>query len=476
MKILYLLLSIAILSLVYLLYSSYQNKLNIKNRQIVRGLSEAILDKISKYIYNENNEIFDIESLDFAIEKYIIEKKVDIILSMELELLVNLDINQLKEKNKHFFYKSKDGQYEIIQPKLIKDYYFILNKENIILVMWDKGDNYTILPKKLPLKFNSEIVGVCTVYYNHCFLLPLYPYNLSIEIILILLLLIIIHFIIIKELFIIKIQQKDRIHSKQNKLSQENRLSTINEIASTVAHEINNPLAVIIASIENINYNFKKNNQEKLNQDQLYLKQDRTYLSIQKALEKSRYMAIKIRYILDYAKIEEDKAVEYIDIKKSIIDVIETFFAHSIKNNNIHLKKDFPNCKIKVMINIHRFEQLLHNLIDNSLNSLNKKAMIINSKFEKKIWIRIKVHKNIEQDSHYLILEVEDNGIGMDPKVQENCFKLFFTSNNSKKGLGIGLSIVNRIVKNYNMKLWIDSKEEGVIFKIKIPSEITIVE
>jgi two-component system OmpR family sensor kinase len=68
------------------------------------------------------------------------------------------------------------------------------------------------------------------------------------------------------------------------------------------------------------------------------------------------------------------------------------------------------------------------------------------------------------------ILAVQDTGIGIDEKMQEDIFRRYYRANDERGGFGIGLNIVLSICKKYKIKLGLDSKKgEGSTFKLTFP-------
>ena len=71
-----------------------------------------------------------------------------------------------------------------------------------------------------------------------------------------------------------------------------------------------------------------------------------------------------------------------------------------------------------------------------------------------------------------VLLEIRDNGIGMDEETQAHIFEPFFTSKDANKGTGLGLSISHSIVHNHNGLITCKSKEkEGTTFRLELPAE-----
>ncbi|MCK4980146.1 MAG: HAMP domain-containing histidine kinase, partial [Candidatus Delongbacteria bacterium] len=117
----------------------------------------------------------------------------------------------------------------------------------------------------------------------------------------------------------------------------------------------------------------------------------------------------------------------------------------------------------KYKCNFQEIAQILFNLLSNAKDAISQKGLHsdqgiikIGTKFE---------NKNI-------ILEVEDNGCGMDESQLNKAFNSFYTTKEMGKGLGLGLSIVKSIVDNYSGRISIQSKlNEGTKFRISFPTK-----
>jgi light-regulated signal transduction histidine kinase (bacteriophytochrome) len=75
-------------------------------------------------------------------------------------------------------------------------------------------------------------------------------------------------------------------------------------------------------------------------------------------------------------------------------------------------------------------------------------------------------------DSKFHLIQLKDNGIGFELEYAEDIFKVFtrLHSTTEYPGTGVGLSIVQKVVKNHNGYIWAESKPgEGAIFKILLP-------
>jgi len=101
------------------------------------------------------------------------------------------------------------------------------------------------------------------------------------------------------------------------------------------------------------------------------------------------------------------------------------------------------------------FDRIVSNLLRNAMDSVGEKGQI-----EVRCW----------QDYDRLILEVEDNGCGIPQDCVDTIFEPFYTTKDIAKGCGLGLTIVSEIVKAYNGRIDVKTKEEsGTTFVVTIP-------
>ena len=147
-----------------------------------------------------------------------------------------------------------------------------------------------------------------------------------------------------------------------------------------------------------------------------------------------------------------------------LINEVFKLQGQQLKNNNIEIIKetssDMP-CIVKG--NPIRLEQMIINLVINARDAVNASG-----KKEKKIEIKTRKIENL----HTILIEISDNGTGIDEDIRDKIFKSFFTTKEPGKGTGLGLSMVNKIVKEHGGSIDFDSrKEEGTVFRITLPSE-----
>ncbi len=147
------------------------------------------------------------------------------------------------------------------------------------------------------------------------------------------------------------------------------------------------------------------------------------------------------------------------NIVKVVEDITETIIDFAA-SNNIEVIFDTENEEIYTAIDKTSIERIMLNLLSNSIKSINNSGRIV-------------VHCKNDNDNVYIF--VKDTGSGMSNDVKKHIFDKFFqgsdyTLNRKNEGNGLGLFIVNALVKMHNGKIFVESEEgKGSTFKVVIP-------
>ena len=128
---------------------------------------------------------------------------------------------------------------------------------------------------------------------------------------------------------------------------------------------------------------------------------------------------------------------------------------HTIDINLIFSKND----NLNLSCDNEQISRVIFNLIKNSIESIQEKALKIGN-FDKKISIEIKRINN------YIAINIFDNGIGFSIKTTKELIKPYYTT--KKKGSGLGLSIVNKIINDHNGTIEFNSNTTGTNIIIKL--------
>ena len=158
-----------------------------------------------------------------------------------------------------------------------------------------------------------------------------------------------------------------------------------------------------------------------------------------------------IQGILTYSKVdEEDSDTEVVNVYKLLENLISTL--HVPNHIKVVIDENIP----AINANPFKIQQLFQNIVAN--------AILYNDKEKGLIEI------NCEQSSSAYLFKIKDNGPGIAKENHEKIFQVFQSFTNHHMSTGIGLSIVKRIVDNYNGKIWIESElGKGTTFFISLP-------
>jgi len=224
-------------------------------------------------------------------------------------------------------------------------------------------------------------------------------------------------------------------------------LSSLGELAAGIAHEINQPLQNIAFITENL-YLENKGNSE-LENDTKDILDD----------------VDRIRKIIDHIRVfsrdQKDETQKEFNINESIQNAF-SLSRHLYEKNRIQIDFDLNENIKNAWGNPFKYEQVVLNLLTNAKDAFEEKQ---NLDFEKKIKIRSFMNNS------NVILEVQDNGIGIENENIEKIFHPFYTSKEIGKGTGLGLSISYGIIKEMNGSIEVTSEPEvGTKFAVSIPA------
>ncbi|MBT5094372.1 MAG: response regulator [Halobacteriovoraceae bacterium] len=228
------------------------------------------------------------------------------------------------------------------------------------------------------------------------------------------------------------------------------KFANIGQIASSVAHEVNNPLNILLF------------NNEKLEDFEVSKKIEPEYRRILEAQEKTIKRISDIVKGLQFFAKEKNDALEATDLA-AISNSFLILIRGTLKGQQVEIETDFEKQEIFALANAGKVEQIFLNLIQNS-----KDARIS----EKPLVIKIKISKSGEKIS----LEFSDNGKGMDQTTLDNVFTPYFSTKdmNRESGMGLGLSIIKNLVYEMQGQVIVDSTQGvGTSFKFLFDSAPT---
>ncbi|MGC8795601.1 MAG: sensor histidine kinase [Thermodesulfovibrio sp.] len=222
------------------------------------------------------------------------------------------------------------------------------------------------------------------------------------------------------------------------------KLASIGRLAAGVAHEINNPLAIINEKAglmkDLIEYNDLSQNKDKFLQ---------LVSSIQDSVARCRTITHRL---LSFSK-RIDTVREDFDINEAIKEVIG-FIEKEIQIKGINMIYDLQENLPKITSNKGQLQQVLLNIINNAVDAVEQGG-------------RIEI-KTQQIDTNHIAISIKDNGHGIPKDKLKHIFEPFYTT--KKKGTGLGLYISYGIIKKLGGDIHVESEVgKGTIFTIKIP-------
>ncbi len=248
------------------------------------------------------------------------------------------------------------------------------------------------------------------------------------------------------------------LRTKDAALLQSAKLASLGEMATGIAHEVNQPISVIKIIVTGLMRQYKQ--QGKLDSAVIHnelMTINQQTVRLQKIISHMRMFARK-RTGTQFSPTDVNRI-----IKDSFLLVGQQLRAHNI-DIDLQLDDRLPEINADQTL----LEQVIINLINNARDALDEKALRLTGKerdsYQKSIAIR-----TFKKDK-FVVIEVTDNGAGIAPDIAGQVFEPFFTTKAAPKGTGLGLSISYNLVKTLFGEIEIKSApDQGAAFVLTFP-------
>lgn len=248
---------------------------------------------------------------------------------------------------------------------------------------------------------------------------------------------------------------EDRVEGKTQELQRANqiilqaeKLASVGRLAAVVAHELNNPLAGIVAYakllIKKIDNNtFSENGYEK------------TREILDMVMNESLRCGEIVKNLLQFSR-QSDLVAEPNDINSIIRDSVR-LVEHLITLRNIELKLELEDGIPPIHCDAQKIKQVLLALLINGCDAIAEEGILtVSCKY-------ISAAKSVE-------IKVQDNGVGMDEETARHIFEPFFTTKAQGDGVGLGLAVALSIIERHGGSITMESTlNEGTTLTIRLP-------
>jgi hypothetical protein len=235
---------------------------------------------------------------------------------------------------------------------------------------------------------------------------------------------------------------------QQKRLEQTSRLITMGEMASSLAHELNQPLSAIanycagcIKRMNAGNYRFND-----------------LLSAMQKASDQAERAGKIIRRMRDMVK-KSDPNREPIALAE-LVDEARAFADIEARRTSTQIDVNLPENLPKIVVDRIMIEQVLLNLVRNGIEAMHDTPVA-----------RRRLYISAQQiDARWLQVEIADQGHGLPEEDIERIFAPFYTT--KQEGMGVGLAICRSIIEFHQGRLWVEPRREGgTRFRFTVPTE-----
>lgn len=246
---------------------------------------------------------------------------------------------------------------------------------------------------------------------------------------------------------------EDALPRLQNQLAEAGRLSLLEELCAGIAHELNNPLAIIAGSIRNSREMLARSSEPATPMLQEVLKR-LDYID-----DASSRMTQIVRNVLIFAR-QEDRSLVPVDIKTTLAKALDCL-RDSLRHEHVQLHDLLPADSLFIMGDPDGMLQAFVNILANARDAL---AALDG---DKPRLLTISAQLISEQR---LEISFRDSGIGMDASTLGRIFYPFFTTKDIGKGTGLGLAISHGIITQHKGQIFCDSKPgQGTWVRVILP-------
>ena len=242
------------------------------------------------------------------------------------------------------------------------------------------------------------------------------------------------------EIIILVIRDLTEQRKLEEQMQREKRLTAMGELASGVAHEIRNPLNTIGTIVQQLNKDFKPQNDSEEYHELASLVQ-----------EEVKRINETVQDFLRFSRPEPIQPEKF--HIRPFLEQIEKQYHYLLSERNINLEIK-TTWQGEVFWDKRQIRQVVLNIIQNAIDAIEKDGNIILS-------LQLSNIDDIE-------IKISDDGHGMSEDIRSNIFNLYFTT--KAQGTGIGLSIVQRIISEHGGIITVDSESDnGTSFIIRLP-------
>ncbi len=235
--------------------------------------------------------------------------------------------------------------------------------------------------------------------------------------------------------------------SMERQILRQDRLASIGMLASSLAHEIGNPLGVIRGRAEIIMNSLKSG---------LTNTTEASVQGLDTIIGQIDRISRLIESLLKISRVPQEIRLAEVPLALMAGEVA-TLLGENLRRKGIQLDNRLQSSQVSVMADSHHLQQILLNLMINSVHAIEEERKRSGRTDDHVIRLDVE-----EGDSEHTTLVIEDTGCGLTPEVKQRMFEPFFTTKTPGQGTGLGLAIVQRLVEEMQGCIRVESRGPGL--------------
>jgi two-component system, NtrC family, sensor kinase len=234
-------------------------------------------------------------------------------------------------------------------------------------------------------------------------------------------------------------ERTEELKRAQEKLIQSSKMAAVGQLAGGVAHEINNPMGVILGFAQIVAKNMKEG-------DPLYM----PLKSIEREVIRCKKL---VGDLLTFSRTEKTQMeATYIN---GVIEEILSLIEARTKVKNVEIIRKYGIDLPRITMNKNQIQQVIMNLCNNAIDAMAEAG---------------KLTITTKQTGTQIEIDVADTGKGMPEEVKKHIFEPFYTTKEVGKGTGLGLSLCYEIIQRHKGTIEAESENgKGTVFVVKLP-------
>lgn len=245
-------------------------------------------------------------------------------------------------------------------------------------------------------------------------------------------------------------EAREKLEASRNQIASNAKFAALGEMASGIAHEINNPLAVI--------HGLAVQMQELVARSDAEFPVEMVLDSYESIEKMANRIAGIVKGLRTFSRQQAADPMQAADLNAILTETM-AMCAPKIRAASAKVEVSRNVEKLGIQCRSSEISQVILNLVNNAVDAVAASDDRL---------IRVEV---VQRDSGVAQLVVEDSGEGIRPELKERIFQPFFTTKEVGKGTGLGLSISKSIIEAHGGKLFLDQGSPKTRFVVELPSE-----